>query len=219
MKKIVLIQLLALLALISCEEKFEPVVDQGDTEFLPLIIGNYWIYNVDQTIHFGENDSETEQFFYKDIIRSFYLNAEVEPVYIVERSKSYDRTTWVKELEYTIHQNKNLLIRTVQNQPMVILNLPLLNGKVWNGNAFRVAEDDEFELKSLAEDQIRVNQEDLDDKITVRDVRYEVFQKQVGLVEKFEDVITYCSRNDCLGQELIDGGYRQHLTLVDYGKN
>ncbi len=219
MRSLAYLILLAVLVLSSCEESFESTVSQKETEFQPLAIGNFWIYEVDQTIYFGENDSETEQFFYRDRIRSFYLNAESEPVYIVERAKSYNQASWVTELEYTLHQKENLIIRTVQNQPTVILNLPVSDGKVWNGNAFRASPDDEFELEISTPELIRINQENLDDKITVRDIRYEVFQKEVGLIEKFEDVITYCSRNDCLGQELIDGGYRVHLTLKEYGKN
>lgn len=211
--------LLAFFTLSACEEKFEPIGGQTEAELQPLAIGNFWIYSVDQTIHFGENDFETEQFFYRDRIRSFYLNAETEPVYIVERAKSYDRVSWLTELEYTLQQKDNLIIRTVQNQPVVILNLPAFEGKKWDGNSFRAAQEDEFEVEIASEDQIRVLQEDLDDKITIRDIRFEIFQKEVGLIEKFEDVITYCSRNDCLGQELIDGGYRVHLTLIEYGKN
>jgi hypothetical protein len=61
-----------------------------------------------------------------------------------------------------------------------------------------------------------VNQEKFDDKITNRDIRYEVFGKGIGLVEKYDEVITYCSRNNCLGQQLINGGRKTHLKLVGY---
>ena len=66
------------------QEKETPIVDL-EQDYQPLSIGNFWVYEVDETIYFGENDSETDAFFYLDRVRSTYLNAENEVVYIVER--------------------------------------------------------------------------------------------------------------------------------------
>ena len=38
------------------------------------------------------------------------------------------------------------------------------------------------------------------------------------MTEKYEEVLTYCSRNDCLGDELIDGGSQVFMKLIEYGK-
>jgi hypothetical protein len=65
---------------------------------------------------------------------------------------------------------------------------------------------------------LRVNQEESDDEITYRDIRYEVFEKGVGMIEKYDEVLTYCSRNECLGDKLIDSGSEVHMKLVEYGK-
>ena len=209
------------------QEKETPIVDL-EQDYQPLSIGNFWVYEVDETIYFGENDSETDAFFYLDRVRSTYLNAENEVVYIVERSKSQDRQEWVIALEYTMIYRDRLLLRTIQNAQLAALVFPPVVGRMWNGKAFQADGEDEFEIDQfdtvvLPDNEevsgIRVNQENLDDQITIRDIRYEIFGKGVGLIEKYDEVLTYCSRNDCLGQQLISSGSKTHLKLVEYGSN
>ena len=220
MRKIYLFFFISLGCLIfSCEEEIEPASFDPQLEFQPLEIGRFWIYEADQTIHFGENDSEDFSFFVRDRIRSTYANAEGNLVYIVERSRSEDQSAWVKELDYTLQIKDLSLLRTVNNQPVVALSFPPEAGKIWNGLAYKAEGMDEFEIESVNSEQARVKQEALDDEVTIRDIRYEVFQKEVGLIEKYSEVVTYCSRNDCLGQQLINGGEKIHLKLIEYGKN
>ncbi|MCU0402598.1 MAG: hypothetical protein MUE75_16600 [Algoriphagus sp.] len=214
-----------IVTLASCEEEIEPIQVANEKDFQPLVLGNFWVYEVDEMIYFGENDAESSKFFYRDRVRSSYVNAEREIVFIVERSKSTDRKIWSKVLEYTLQVKDNALVRTVNNQAVVTLNFPLELGKKWNGNAYRANEADEFEIDSVATETTegktriqvaRVNQEELDDKITQRDIRYEIYERGIGLLEKYDEVLTYCSRNNCLGLEVIDGGFRIKMKLVEY---
>ncbi|HSF54842.1 MAG TPA: hypothetical protein VLA71_13895 [Algoriphagus sp.] len=216
------------LFLMACEEKTESPSLILEQDYQPLGIGYFWIYEVAETIHFGENDSEDFQFFYKDLVRSSYLNAENEVTYIIERSKSTDQNTWIFELEYTLIYRDKLLLRTIQNTPVAALVFPPETGRIWNGKSYQAEGDDEFEIDFAGQSQlpgfesilsVRVNQENLDDKITIRDIRYEVYGKGVGLLEKYDEVVTYCSRNDCLGDQLIDSGSKTHLKLVEYEAN
>jgi hypothetical protein len=115
---------------VACEEKIEtPNLDLG-LEYQPLELNNFWIYRVDETLYFGENDSETVQFFYRDRIRTKYLNEQGEFTYIVERSKSQNRSNWILEYEYTMIHRDKVLIRTVFNRPVVALVFPPDLGKI-----------------------------------------------------------------------------------------
>ena len=207
------------LVLASCGETKEDPIQDLTYHYQPLEIGNFWIYSVDETIYFGENDSEENQYFLRDRIRTSYLNVEDELVYIVERSTSSDQSSWVKNLEYTLQVKKQSLIRTIENQSLVTLVFPPKVGQIWNGKIYQGEGEDDFEIASIQGEVLRVDQEEMDDEVTFRDVRFEVFTKEVGLSEKYDEVITYCSRNDCLGDKLIDGGYKRHLLLETYGKN
>lgn len=209
----------------GCKEEIEPVqVDLG-LDFKPLELGNKWVYEVEETVYFGENDFETSKFFFQDRVRSSFLNAEKELVFIVERSKSTDRKSWTKQLDYTLQFRNNSLLRTINNKTVIPLNFPADLGKKWNGTAYQAFGKDEFEIDSVASELkegktqiglVRVLQEKLDDKVTQRDNRYEIFTRSVGMTEKYDEVLTYCSRNNCLGKQLIDGGYRIKMKLVEY---
>lgn len=213
---------------LSCEEQVESPTLELEQDYQPLEVGNFWIYEVEETIFFGENDSESSEFFYRDRIRTTFLNAENETTFIVERAKSPNRTNWLVEFEYTIQYRDQILLRTINNTPLAVLVFPPKTGTTWNGRVYQAEGTDEFEIDQVGPaaipgfegvQTVQVNQENLDDKITIRDIRYEVFGKGVGLLEKFDEVVTYCSRNDCLGQELIDSGSKTHLKLVEYGTN
>ena len=217
-KRLSIIFFLALALFSSCEREIEEAQMDMGYDFQPLNIGLFWVYSVDQTTYFGENDSEEEQFFLKDRIRSFYTNAEGEQVFIVNRQKSIDEVSWITVLEYTLIQRGASLVKTIDNQAIVTLVFPPKDRVTWNGNIYRNDAADDFELSNSGT-SIRVNQEDSDDKVTYRDIRYEVYDKNIGLVEKYDEVLTYCSRNDCLGEMLINSGSKVLMKMTYYGKD
>ena len=212
----------------ACEEQVEnPNIDL-EQDYQPLEIGNFWIYDVEETIFFGENDFEESEFFYRDRIRTSFRNAENEIVYIVQRAKSSNKIDWTVEIEYTLQYRDQILIRIINNSPLAALTFPPKIGTRWNGRIYQAEGNDDFEIAQIGTSEltgfegvssVRVNQEDLDDEITIRDIRYEIFGKGIGLLEKYDEVVTYCSRNDCLGQQLINSGSKTYLKLVEYGTN
>ncbi len=214
------ILLMVTVSILGCNRTIEEEPMDLGVDFQPLAVGNYWIYSVDQTLYFGENDFEEESFFYRDRIFSFYINDAGEQVFIIERSKSYDQLNWIPNENYSMLVREKTLIRTTQNQTMVALVFPPNEGVKWDSNIYQDSPEDEFEIKYDlgSSNLIKVDQEEADDLVTYRDIRFEIFEKGVGLVEDYEEVLTYCSRNDCLGNQLIDGGYKAHLKITDYGK-
>ncbi len=198
----------------SCESEVEEIPIDFGFDYQPLELGLFWIYVVDQTSYFGENDSEDEQFYYRDLARTFYLNETGEQVFVITRAKSTDRSSWTDQLEYTLLRRDLRLLRTIENQTIVNLVFPPVLGKTWDGNIYRNQNDDEFEIDFVgntimgdtsSDNIVRVNQEDSD-------------EKGVGMIEKYDEVLTYCSRNDCLGDQLIDGGSKVYMKLIEYGK-
>lgn len=213
---LIIVILLALFT--SCDRKIEEAQVELGYDFQPLEVGLFWLYEVDQTTYFGENDSEQEHFFYRDRIIRYYTNEEGEQVFVVLRSKSQDRIDWSIELPYTLIHRDLSLVRTIENQAIVTLVFPPTDGTVWNSNVYRNEVEDDFELISSRK-TLRVNQENSDDLVTYRDIRYEIYEEGVGMVEKYEEVLAYCSRNDCLGDMLIDSGFKIHMKLAGYGKD
>lgn len=204
--------------IVACEESNEIPNPDFQLDFQPLELGDFWVYRVEETLYFGENDSESSTYFLRDRVRSSFVNEANELVYIVERQKSQNQNSWITLKDYTLFFRNNTLIRTIDNKPLVVLVFPPSLGKTWDGKVYQAGEKDDFEIEIFENNLIKVNQEDLDDKVTIRDKRYEYYEKGVGLKEKYDEVVTYCSRTDCLGKQLIDGGYKVSLILVSHGK-
>lgn len=219
------ISIFFLFLMVSCTEIDEAAVD-GGRDYQPLKIGSYWEYEVSETVYFGEADSEIEVFFYRDHIRSDYFNEAGEQVFLLVREKSTDRQHWQRQETYTYRISRGTLIKGRDNQHVVSLVFPPMDGTVWDGNILNSGREENYRLLILPiytvdateyKHVAKVVHHEEDDLITLRDNRYEVFAKGVGLVESYYEVLSYCSRNDCLGQQIIDSGRRIHLKLIQYG--
>ncbi|AFL85197.1 hypothetical protein Belba_2652 [Belliella baltica DSM 15883] len=218
--------LLILCALWSCQEVDDQNTDFG-FDYQPLEVGLFWEYEVEQTIYFGENDSETNNFYFRDKVDYSYLSEEGITVYVMLRERSANRSNWIGVGNYALFVRNNALVRMQDNERVVSLSFPPKMNKSWDSKIYSSNESDEFtidllggyELRSINYNQaVRVLQEMDDDEITFRDNRYEVFVKGIGMIEQFSEVLTYCSRNDCLGQQLVDSGEKLHLKIINYGK-
>ena len=210
---------LILFSFFSCERELEEPMQTVGLDYISLRIGSQWEYEVSQTIYFGENDSEDSNFFYRDRIRTVFVNDAKEQVFIIQRNKSEDRSNWVKEKDYTLLVREGNIVRTIDNQPIVILIESIRDGATWDGNKYRSQNSDEFVAKRVGDTSseiFQIEQEDSDDQITFRDIRYESYEKGIGMVELYYEVLTYCSRNDCLGEQLIDSGSKIHMKLLNY---
>ena len=149
-----------------------------------------------------------------------------EQVYLVQRHMSNDRKNWQQEKVYTYRISKGTLIRTEDNLSTVCLIFPPNNGKTWDGNVYNTLPEEYYFLDLLDNYQLeqrsfnqaaKVIKSEEDDLITLRDQRYEVYVKDIGMVESYHEVLTYCSRNDCLGEQIVDFGRFVHLKLISHG--
>jgi len=223
--RIVYLFFLCTALLISCDREIEQSQSDFEFDYQPLGIGDFWVYQVDQTIYFGENDAETSSFFYKDQIISFYIDEEDEQVFIVERTSSSDQSNWNSLTNFSLKIKDLSLVRNFDNQVTIPLIFPPDLGKVWDGNVYNSKGKDDYVFVELSgfdplipnvESPIMILNNEDDDEITFRDNRYEIYGKGIGLVEKYVEVLTYCSRNDCLGEKIIDSGEKTLLKLISY---
>lgn len=224
----VILSFVLLLSFAGCDREIEEPRSDFGFDYQPLEIGLFWTYEVEKTIYFGENDSETSSFFYRDKVRSFFINEEGEQVFVVDREKSDDQVVWTRTLSFTRLIRDFSFVENQENQTLVPLVFPPDLGAIWDGNIYQVEDKDDFEVVSSISfekgdrseaDLVRVLQNDEDDEITFRDRRYEIYANGIGMVEKYSEVVTYCSRNDCLGQQLINSGEISLMKLVDYGQD
>lgn len=224
MKKVLLYVLILFVA--ACQESTPDPVELG-LDYMPLSVNRFWIYEVAETIYFGESDIESSNFFYRDIISKSSIDVEGNLVYLVSREKSNNQSDWEKHSVYTLQLKQQSLLRYSDNFKDIPLVFPPKNLISWDANAYNNLSKDEFNLELINAYELnnktyqsvaRVLQEEEDDMITFRDNRYEIYAKGVGLIEKYYEVLSYCSRNDCLGEQIIDGGRITHLKLISNGQ-
>jgi hypothetical protein len=219
------VYILFIFALISCVETENPLTDFGQ-DYQPLAVGKFWVYQVSETIVFGEGDAEERDFFIRDVVQYSYRNAEDEVVFVLKRETSTDLNSWLGEGNYSLLIRRNTLVRQFENQITVPLVFPPELGRTWDAMAYNASVTDMYEVDfrgnvTLGEQtfqrSVRVLQEMEDDEITFRDKRYEVYSRGVGMIEQYSEVFTYCSRNDCLGEMILNSGRQTHLKIIEYG--
>lgn len=219
------ILILCVLALMACEETENPRTDFGQ-DYQPLRVGLFWIYQVSETVVFGEGDVEENEYFLRDVIEYSYLNAEDEEVFVLKRERSDDQDFWLGEGNYSLLVRRNALVRQFENQKTIPLVFPVELGKSWDAMAYNSSNPDEYQVDFMGNVSVgdqtfqrsaRILQEQDDDQITFRNNRYEVYTRGIGMVEQYYEVFTYCSRNDCLGEMILNSGRKTHLKILVYG--
>lgn len=204
----------------------EEVAQELDLDYQPLSVGRFWVYEVSETIYYGASDSEEKEFFYRDEVASQYFNEEGEQVFLLVRKQSVDQIDWLPVETFTYRITERSLVKSRGNQQSISLVFPVTDKMEWDGNVLNTVQEDIYNLQlfqsyTVADLQYsnvaKVLQHQEDDLIILRNHRYEVFVRGLGLVESYYEVLQYCSRNDCLGQQLIESGRLTHLTLLKNG--
>lgn len=213
------------LTLLSCEEERE-IPETLTSAFLPLNLGQYWTYEVVERVYFGENDFEEHEFYYRDKITRQFINEINELVHVITRERSENLQEWENELAYTLNFSRNRIIRTINNEPLIPLVYPVQLFQQWDANGMNSNLPELFSIEEIGGYVVGsrafgsaaiIRQSEEDDLITLRDNRFEVYAEGVGMIESYYEVFTYCSRSDCLGEQIIQSGRFKQMKLIANG--
>ena len=216
---------LLLIPIVSCQEEREKP-ELITSTYLPLNLGQYWTYEVVEKEYFGENDFEDRQYYCRDRITGQYVNEFNELVHVVTRERSENLQVWENELAYTLKFSRNRIIRTLNNEPLISLVYPVQVFQQWDANGMNARDSERFTIEEISQYVVGnrafgsaafVRHAEEDDLITLRDNRYEVYAEGVGMVESFNEVFSYCSRSDCLGEQIIQSGRFNQMKLIANG--
>ncbi len=214
-----------LLTLFSCEEERE-LPEEVSSSYLPLNLGQYWTYDVVERVYFGENDFEDLEYYYRDKISRQYVNEVDELVQVVTRERSMNLREWENDLAYTLNFSRNRIIRTMNNKPVIPLVYPVQVFQQWDANGMNSNAIELFTIEEIGGYVVGnrtfgfaalIRQAEEDDLITRRDNRFEVYAEGIGMIESYYEVFTYCSRSDCLGEQIIQSGRFKQMKLIANG--
>lgn len=211
----------------ACDAEESTPVDIG-LDYYPLQTGNYYIYNVEETIYSEVAPVDTLIYELMVEVNDSFPNPEGNYTYVMNRSKRSDENAAWEDLDtWSVRGNDREVVVNEENIPFVKLAFPARKGSRWNGNRFNNLEADEYEVTAFDETfdaggttfdkALTVLQENNEDFIVFLDKREEVYARGVGLVYKETTQLSYCTTEDCVGQQKIKSGRIYKQQISDYG--
>ncbi len=224
-----------LAGLASCSDE-DPINTDVGLNYFPLQTGDSWIYAVEETTI--NQTRETKTYELRVVVMDSVMNTNGAYTYTFHRDKRMTETdSWQSYQTWTAEVSLNQLIQNEGNELFVKLIFPLSNDLTWNGNQFNnlpnmgnlfngkgseVYHAGEYDQsKTLSTNlqfakTITITQNNFDDPIVGKDVRKEVYARDVGLIYKEITQLEYCTAVDCLGQQKVDKGIILVQTLKSY---
>lgn len=201
--------------------------------FFPIETGFFRDYFTRTTTYFTASSIETREF----LTREETGHAEPNQVGGMSRElrryvREHEREEWILDSLWSVRYENSPMPRMVQVEngfPFIKLVVPMDLGISWDGNGLNgknaepytyVEKLDRYEVNGeVFDDCIMVLHLEDDDQITVREIRFEVYARNRGMVHRYVAKLRYCSRPECLGQEIIEQGIIIEMTQVGYGIN
>jgi len=213
-------------AVISCEPSPEVVTTIRGSEYFPLQVGHYLLYDVDST-HISLNIESNFKFQLRMTVTGSFQNSGGNTTYVMQREKRADASgEWTPAGTWSAWVDARNAVLVEGNERFIRLQFPINTGNQWNGNAMNSVGGDDFcddkpcdiYAISAVEPDILVIHGDDKDLLVKYDARTETYRKDIGLVDKEMTILEYCTSQDCFGKQFVNEGIRYRQTLIGNGQ-
>ncbi len=212
----------------SCQKDPEEPKDiTFGQSFYPIQKGQFQTFFVKQTRFALNENPVTTTYQLKEIIGDEFVGENGEKLHEVLR---YVRPNGLENFRldsvFSVRKDDNVIVKMEHNIPYVKLDFPIEEGKTWNGNLFnsRLAKDYLAENVNTAKsvggknfDKTFTIIESQDSSLVDKNLRYEIYADEVGLIYKKTESLLYCNQPECFGQKFIERGIISELTIFDWG--
>jgi hypothetical protein len=214
-------------AIVSCDSSDEgPSIERG-TAYFPLRVGQYQIYDVDET-RYTLGAPETFTYELKTLVSDSFPNSAGGFTYVIQRSKRDAGSTEFVPLDtWAAREEEGGIVVQEQNKSFVKIRLPIAANLEWDGNVYNTDGEDLYLMEEVGtsysidgqtfDDCIIINQHNNEDFVVFLDQRKEVYAKHTGLIERQSTLLTYCTVGDCLGQQQVESGVVYRQTIKSHG--
>lgn len=228
MRVVFLFSILILMALISCKQGNEPVVDALGLNYFPLTKGDYRVYDVEEINYNLDGSIDTSTFQLREEIGEELPWQDGKAYRLENYMKVSEMSPWVADSVWSVRRNNYHLVVVENNVPVIILSFPVNEGKKWDGNALNTKESDEFFMENVGMPYLSGNQdypktltmyrEDFLDPIQITRDNYhmQVFADRIGMIYRIDKDIQYCDPTQCNDQGIIEYGRVVEYTLNEY---
>lgn len=225
MNRLIIISIISFL-LVACQKDQENSI--SDYQYFPIEVGQYQLYEVNESIYSISAAPITRVFFVKEKISEKYITSNGEYVYKIERSKRNNSSqTWRIDSVWTTEVHTNKVIRTTNNLSLVKLIFPIQSGQSWNINEYNNRPKQLATSENVGESFLLDNKNypktvsviiRNDSSLISKKRNIEVYAKQYGMIFQENTNLSYCqSTPSCIGKKLIDFGIEQKTKLIEIG--
>lgn len=224
--------MVVLMLLVGCQaDDVSGLVRLKDHEYMPLSLGVYQLYQVEETEYVNGPVGETLRYQLKMEVVDSIAYGNGFYTYIIHRQIRPDASqAWTNKDTWSATFTDREAIVQQGNVSFVKLALPLSLDVAWNGNLYNTLGEEEYVVSIFGQsmsldadsfqDVLEVTHSNEVDDIVGNDIRKEVYARGVGLIKRTEEVVTYCSNTpSCIGEKIIEQGSTREMVLLEYGKN
>tara|TARA_R110002124_G_scaffold169757_1_gene337370 strand:- start:691 stop:1281 length:591 start_codon:yes stop_codon:yes gene_type:complete len=194
-----------------------------------LEIGHYIIYDVHETIYSaGQATPAVNVRQEKDEVDRILDKSEFSTTYIIARYQRKSPTeNWQKTKEFTITKSPDKILTNLDNRTVFSLVFPMDLNLKWNGNTYNNQDPQNFKYSEINQ-PIDVGSLKFTNGVTVIEKedssiinKYQTIKQYalgVGLVSAEQTAIEYCQDDHCIGDYIIESGFRTSRIINSYNE-
>ncbi len=214
-----------LFVICSCHRNNEVPAITG-IDYFPTDVGRYWIYHV-HSIKYNSDTTDTT-FQVKEVIHDtfHFQGVVVYELYRFYRPDSTQPWPFQPDSVWSFTTDMNQIAIKEASTEFIRLQFPLSVGEVWNGNLKNTSDEDDYTVKTFGT-PFAFNNRYLPQTCTVeeantlnlvnKDYRSRVYAKDIGLIYKNYEFLSYNTDPSQIGKYTIDFGSLLEETLIAYG--
>ncbi len=200
-----------------------------EKDYFPLRSGLYWEYDVEEIIYTPFNPPASLSYQLRIIVADSVGSSEGGYIYVWHCfRRTSDAAAWQFSETWSARKYAGYALVAEGNTTYARLAFPVYVNRTWDGNLFNSLGADNYRIAAKSagmvsplglsfNEVVEVEQENVSNNLTYRDVRKEWYSNGIGLVRKESEVWTYrCSGGTCTGE--IESGYALRINLKDYGR-
>ena len=213
----------------SCANQEEAAPALSVIDYLPLKVGAFHVYSVEETITDQVSGETTSIYELKTFVSDSFPDPEGNLTYVIQRLKrDNSQSPWANLPTWSARISGFQAIINEENTSYLKIQAPIAESKAWNGNLPNTMEDDTYSMVEVGvpyaidpansfANTITILQNDNKDLIVFQDKRSEVYAKTIGLVYREILQLEYCTDPNCLGQQKVNKGLKYKQTIKEYG--
>jgi hypothetical protein len=211
---------------VGCEKDTSLLI--SDYEYFPIAIGQYQIYEVNESLYDISNEPIQSKYFLKERISESYENPALEKIYKIERFKKQKLDqSWKIDSVWTTQLMKNKAVRTENNVPFVKMYFPIQTAQLWNKNELntnqvqKISYQDKgktYEIDTKVYTNTITVMIKNDSSLLSKNINFEIYAPSFGMIYKENTHLDYCqSSPSCIGKKLVEFGKEQKIKLIEMG--